>query len=293
MPGGVKSVSPDYGQWFADRLSDANTWTKDMSFEVTGRFYKSNATVHATTDVAMTIGGDYSGETYSHKAAQRYDSPTKRADTSKDLADDSEARGSWSYRNLHQTGACHYYSSYWSYHHVHYHAFDEGKMRHLRTRVAFNVYESRNFLKKTFSKSGNAWNDPNYLNDPMSGWVLNDGTESASYGADNAYLMSLYRETPGYDSSAYGNSNYQLWGAYSAADNMTITDVMPTVYPDADTDYFGFVGMGLKFRNGSGVAHPPEPRHQRGEVQCGQQLPQCVCEDQHRPLGGGRRQSGE
>ena len=251
---GVKSVSPDYGQWFAERLSNANTWMNDMSFEVTGRFYKSNATVTSTTDVAMTIGGDYAGtegKNYKHKAAQRYDAPTKRADGHAY----EEGRGTWSYKNYHRTGGCCYsYSWYYGTHHYHYWTFDEGKMRHLRTTCSFNVFESRNFLKKTFSKGGTSWTDPNYLNNPMSGWVLNDGTEGVGYASDQQYLMSLYRETPGYDSTGYGNSNYQLWGGYSAADNMTITDVLPTVYPDADTEYFGFVGTGLKFRNGSGVA---------------------------------------
>ena len=52
-----------------------------MSFEVTGRFIKTdqateptaNNTVTSTTTVNMTIGGQYSGDKYVHAAATRYE----------------------------------------------------------------------------------------------------------------------------------------------------------------------------------------------------------------------------
>ena len=79
---------PDYGQWFADSLGASSAeWSKNMSFEVTGRFIRTDQatsataanTVTSTTTMNMTIGGEYSGEKYVHAAAQRYDSPNQRA----------------------------------------------------------------------------------------------------------------------------------------------------------------------------------------------------------------------
>ncbi|MEE0706942.1 MAG: hypothetical protein UCH28_11265, partial [Adlercreutzia sp.] len=248
-----ETVEPDYGRWFGNYQTNAMTWLNKMSFEVTGRFLRLG-TVESTADVNMTIGGDYSGDTYVHKAAQRYDSPSQRAQavttgswssaeaSSLTGANDPNGRGSWSYRNYHRTGGC-----CWGYYHGHHHyyTFDEGKMRHLRTSNRFNVYDSRNFVRTSINQ-----NKGSVGSNVMGSWNNNsdNGSEQRSFGGDDHFFVSFYRWAPGSNSSGYSNSDYRPWGNYiSSADNIRITDDLPTVYPDQDIEYYGFVTNGLRF----------------------------------------------
>ncbi len=227
---------PDYGQWFAESLdSNSAEWTKAMSFEVTGRFTKTDGstsataenTVTSTTNINMTIGGDYAGENYVHKAAMRYDTP------------DSDGRGLWSYKNYHRTGACHW----GSYHHYHYETFDEGKMRHLRTSSSINVYESRNYTQQSVVRDNGSLGWDGRTN------VSANHTDQSSFAGDEGYYVSLYRMEPGSVNNNYADHDYKPWGAanVSATDNMKLTDTLPTIYPDQDIEYYGFLGTGLKF----------------------------------------------
>ena len=53
---------PDYGTWFGDSLQyDNPDWINLMSFEVTGRFYKTCDNRQSVTTVTVRAGGDYSG----------------------------------------------------------------------------------------------------------------------------------------------------------------------------------------------------------------------------------------
>ena len=225
---------PDYGQWFAESLGAGSAeWTKNMSFEVTGRFTKTdgstsataNNTVTSTTTVNMTVGGDYAGADYVHKAAMRYDTP------------DSDGRGTWSYKNYHRTGACHWPSSG---HHYHYETFDEGKMRHLRTSSSINVYESRNYLQQSIVRDNGNLGWHGELNG-----VSTTHSDKTVYGSDQGYYLSLFRQPPGSDNTSYSDHDYKPWGNnISAADNIKVTDTLPTIYPDQDIEYYGFFGHG-------------------------------------------------
>lgn len=303
---------PDYGQWFADSLGASSAeWSKNMSFEVTGRFIRTDQatsataanTVTSTTTMNMTIGGEYSGEKYVHAAAQRYDSPNQRAvyngnehdgatsetltsrannaswrgnarNIYRDIATtfsnmgatgaeslnfyyDEYGRGSWSYKNFHRSGQCchdgwcSYHGCY--HHHYHFYQFDEGKMRHLRTSSRMIAYESRNFVQKSVNRDAGSLGWAGNTN------VSDNHSDQRIFADDEGYFMSLYRWEPGGNDTNYGDHDYKPWGTnISAADNIRINDSLPTIYPDQDLEYYGYLGMGLKFfrtsKNGTATA---------------------------------------
>ena len=121
-------------------------------------------------------------------------------------------------------------------------------MRHLRTSSSMIPYESRNYVQKSV------------LRDQGSiGWAGNTNVsdnhdDQRIFADDEGYFMSLYRWEPGSNNNSYTDHDYKPWGTnISAADNIRINDSLPTIYPDQDTEYYGYLGTGLKFFRTSGA----------------------------------------
>lgn len=109
-------------------------------------------------------------------------------------------------------------------------------MRHLRTSSRMIAYESRNFVQKSVNRDAGSIGWAGNTN------VSDNHSDQRIFADDEGYFMSLYRWEPGGNDTNYGDHDYKPWGTnISAADNIRINDSLPTIYPDQDLEYYGYL----------------------------------------------------
>ena len=211
---------PDYGTWFGDSLQyDNPDWINLMSFEVTGRFYKTCDNRQSVTTVTVRAGGDYSGNNRAgHKAVTRYD----------DGSGTSSHKSEWSYDNRkwgHKT----------TYSHVDY----EGQMSHLQTISQVSVIDDGNYVRKG-------------VNTDLA-YEL-DVDDSVKFADDQKFYVSFYRKHTNNLVSLSG-SDYNDWnyGRISFADRVVLQDTFPVCFPNDELGYYGFLSTGIGIPADSGV----------------------------------------
>lgn len=225
--------NPDYGTWYGISNGDWASWVNNMAFEVTGRTYRITGSggINSQTAITMEVGEDEGGNVRpQHKAVKRFTEANKQ--------NNDGVKSNWAYQDYHR------YGDYWS--HLHHAA----RMRHLISNTSIIIVEDGNYVRKdTVTNAAGAYGNR----------IGNYGYEDARFADDYHYAISFYRKNirnkfdAFYDSYDWRNGD-QWWDTYvSFADRVTLTDTLPTCFPDNDLEYYGYLSTGFKFLPGAGV----------------------------------------
>ncbi len=206
--GSGNAKSSDFGSWF----DAANEKSKYM-FEVTGRFYKAGA-ANATLDTDISVGG-FKERPYAQAKERTENSKASKSD--------------WSYWNNY---LYYYWRDYygWTSNQARYDSSD------LHSTAKVYVCQENNSTLSGVHK------DPN-----------TDSDLNVTFGMYNEYAVSFYQTAQGADhdyltgagSPWYKQDRFDWSGKHAYTDKVVLTDTMPVIRPDSDSEYYGFLSKAI------------------------------------------------
>ncbi len=210
----------DYGTWY----NFSNESTKYM-FEVTGRFYKMGA-ADATASTKMDIG-QLSEERPYAKAKKR--SQTGVSNGTNNIYN-STIRSSWSWQDYWRNTCCGSWHAYSSYKAAHMFSTAKVYVQAEGNTVKKGVHQTINTKSDTYAKFS-LYNEYSVSFSQAQLGSVNDCSSNHGTGVAHA-------ESGGYTT----NNDVNNWAnKHSFTDKVVLTDTLPYVRPDDDTEYYGFL----------------------------------------------------
>ena len=233
--GETVAKNADYGTWY--NFNDEKT---KYMFEITGRFFKSGV-ADATASTKMDIGG-YTERQFS-QAKKRTDEGKPNGMNNTSIASSDLAGGNGIVNRIDAANAAYrslwswqdYYKTCMSYGVHNYAAYKSG---HLFTTAKVYVHPEKNSIVKGVHET------PKTKTDRKAKFSLyNEYSVSfvqTPYGASQD-CMDEHRSTGHSDDYSIYNDPYNWTGKHSFTDKVVLTDTLPYVRPDSDSNYYGFL----------------------------------------------------
>ncbi|MGI6071105.1 MAG: hypothetical protein ACOYBE_11890, partial [Blautia sp.] len=213
-----QAADPDFGTWYT-----ANDQSTKYMFEITGRFYAVNkkasdksGLAEAKVTASMEVGGEIG-----QGAARTGAKAKSRREDGSNL---SGGRSGWSYQNQYRW----YYSSngcHWG--------DDEYDARHMVSTARVIVHHTPNQVAKGVHED-----------------TLDNEDFEVKFGDKCDYPVAFFRNTANRGHDYVGGKGNSYWidededdwaGKVSYGDQVRLVDKLPSIRPDEESDYYGFL----------------------------------------------------